>query len=406
MGLKKIQNIALLVFFFSLNFEVWEPFNTSNFSVSKLTGSLYFFTILPDLFYFVNYKNLKRFLIPLFIFFTLLTFISAIYINTLSSSFFNFSIFQNILLFIFLLNHSKKEPGILQKGMIAYALGSFVFSILFFIGIGIQDTGGGRIRMFGDNQNVIGIRMCISIIYSLYLVVQNPFQFGVKRFFFLLPLPFMMSLLLATGSRLGFISFTLCFVTGLLLLKTNKFYIKILVVAFGVVIGIYFWNQFLSSSLVYERLLKTAQTDDLSGRNDIWSSLLPLIKENPLLGVGTTGYDLYSQKVFGGFMSPHNVILEILCYTGLVGLLIYFWFFIRIFQTSYKKYRDSGSVIQLVLLIPILGNILSGQILLAKIAWVLYACCVSKTLLDGRIISKPYRITSNRMKVKSLNKIV
>jgi len=146
-----------------------------------------------------------------------------------------------------------------------------------------------------------------------------------------------------------------------------------------VVIGIYIWNYVLLTGTLYERLLSSAQSEDLSGRDEIWKSIFPLIRYHPLFGVGTTGYNLYCYTVFGRFVSPHNVILEILCYTGIAGLSAYLYFFYRISRISYAKFKYSGSIIQLLLLIPILGSIVSGQILLTKIGWVLYAFVIGKS---------------------------
>ena len=49
-AIKQVQRFALYLFFFSINFEVWDPFNTDGFfSVSKLTGLIYLFTIIPQI---------------------------------------------------------------------------------------------------------------------------------------------------------------------------------------------------------------------------------------------------------------------------------------------------------------------------------------------------------------------
>ncbi len=379
MKLATIQKIALFLFFFSINFEVWDPLNTGYFSIAKFTGLLYFTTLIPELQYFMRTKRIKRFLSPLWIFFGILTIVNFININFVSAGIFDFSIFQNFVLLILMVNHSRKEPGILERGMLAYAFGSAIFAILFYLGIGREESIGGRIRMFGDNENVIGIRMCISMIYLLFLIIQNPLKLNNKKFLLLIPIPIMFSLLLATGSRLGFISFALCFTTGMFLIKTKRVYIKIIILVVGLLIGSYIWSYVLSTGTLYERLLNSAQSEDLSGRDEIWKSIFPLIRHNPVLGVGTTGYDLYCYTTFGRFVSPHNVILEILCYTGTAGLLAYLYFFYRVARISYSKYRFNGSIIQLLLLIPILGSILSGQILLTKIGWVLYAFIIGRS---------------------------
>ena len=374
-----MQNLTLYLFFFSINFEVWDPFTTGgNFSISKLVGYLYIITILPQIGFFLSGKRLGSFLRPLWIFFIYLTIISFLNINSFDVSYFNFSIFQNIILLIVLVNHAKKVPGIIQKGFIGFALGSATIALLFTAGIGITHDLG-RIRIFGDNENAIGIRMCISIIFLSFLVIQNPLQLSKKRFLLFFLIPSMFLLLIATGSRVAFISFSLCFLSGLVLIKPQRANSKILIFALGLMIAFLLINYVLSSSILYDRLINSVQERDLSDRNIIWKSLIPLIKANPIFGVGTTGYSLYSYKIFGKVISPHDVLIEVLCYAGIIGLLIYLYFLYKILHVSWKKYRLNGNAIQVLLLIPVLGLILSGQLLTTKIGWVLFAFAIGRT---------------------------
>jgi len=378
--LKNFQNTALYIFFFSINFEVWDPLNTGgSFSISKLTGFLYFATLLPQIEFFLKGKGYLRFLRPLWFFFIYLTLISFLNINSLSSSYFSFSIFQNIILFVLLINHARKIPGILQKAFFSFALGSFILSVLFSLNIGVT-YDLGRIRLFGDNENEIGLRMSVSLIYLLFLITKDPFKFRKKKYFLILLLPSMLSLLVATGSRVAFISFALCFLAGLALIKTRTIHTKILILVVGIIIGILIMNYVLSSEILYQRLVASIKEQDLSDRNIIWQTLIPLINNNVFFGVGLTGYELYCFKVFGRIISPHNVIIEVLCYTGIIGLLSYSWLLYKIAQVSWQKYRLNGDLIQLILLIPVLGMILSGQQLMSKISWVLLAFAISRSI--------------------------
>src|SRR5208337_624936 len=137
--IKRAERIALYLFFFSINFEVWDPFNTSGFfSVSKLAGLIYFITLIPHINYFVNIRRIKSYLVPLLLFVTLLTFVSA-YNTPLSSAWlFTFTIFQNLLLFVLLANHERRDPLVLDKAMLSFACGSVALSFLFIAGIGIS----------------------------------------------------------------------------------------------------------------------------------------------------------------------------------------------------------------------------------------------------------------------------
>ena len=121
------------------------------------------------------------------------------------------------------------------------------------------------------------------------------------------------------------------------------------------------------------RLMYTLQEGDTSGREIIWRNILPLIRDNPLFGVGTVGYETYSIMVFGELKSPHNVFLEILSYTGILGLSIYIVFLYRIVAKSFKMYTKMNLVLPMLLLIPVFVSIASMQILNVKTGWIIFA---------------------------------
>jgi O-antigen ligase len=371
-ALAMVQRIALYAFFFSINFENWDPFNTEgSFSIAKLAGFVYLFTILPRINHFFRTDTLQSVLRPIWLMFGLLTFNDCLNINKQSAEFFDFSMFQNIFLLWFLINHERKDPLVLEKGMLCFALGSIALAVLFFADIGIQYSAG-RVSIFGDNSNAIGLRVCISIPILVLTIVQNKLNFGKLRYLFLIPLPLMLKLLFETASRVSLLSFILIFAVGVLLYKTKNFLGKITSFIFGAAACSYCWLLFLESDTLIRRLSESYE-GDLAGRERIWPLLIPLIENNPLFGVGRTGYAEYCYRVIGWFVSPHNVILEVLCYTGIVGLSLYLTFLYRVSKKGYELYRAEGWLLPLLLLFPVAGLIVSGQILIQKIGWIIFA---------------------------------
>jgi len=373
--LSKIQNITLYLFFFSINFEVWDPFNTEGFfSISKLTGIIYFLTVLPQIKQFLATKYIKPVLGPVWLFFILLTLISLININPVSSSFFDFSIFLNIVLFWILINHERKVPGILARGLFSFALGSIALSVLYYFGVGVEvEYYEGRLSLFGDNANIIGMRMSISVIILLLTIVQNHFYLNKIRFLLIAAIPLMLKLMAETGSRIAFISFAVMFSLGVLLIKTKKTWHKLIVLVFGGILFAAIIQYVTDSEVLMFRLLKTYEKGDLAGRDIIWQDIIPLIKENPIFGVGETGYAAYVQQFFRSAKSPHNVIVEVLSYTGILGLFTYLLFVFRSCIFGWKAYKFKKNILSLLLFIPVLGLLLSGQILTNKIGWAIFA---------------------------------
>ena len=158
--MKSLRRLAHFVFFFSINFEVWDPLNTNGlFSIAKLTGYIYLITMLPELFSFITKKENRAFINPLILYFAILTVVNLFNIDASLSNFFNLTIFQNIVLFYILINHEQEDPNIFEKGMLSFAMGSFVLAILYNMGIGVEISENGQVSIFDDNQNSIGLEL-------------------------------------------------------------------------------------------------------------------------------------------------------------------------------------------------------------------------------------------------------
>jgi O-antigen ligase len=365
---------------------VWDPFNTGGFfSISKFTGIIYFLSIITDYKQFFRTDELGPLLRPVWIFFVWLTFVSLININWVSSAFFNFSIFQVIILFWILINHERRDPGILFHGMVSFAFGSIVLALLYHAGIGVVYSIEGRVILFGDNANIVGLRMSISIIVILVCVFQNVLKSNALRYLLLTPLPIMLNLLAETGSRIAFLSCTLMFMGWILFFKTKKRLYKIIIIAIGVVVVIFMVQYILQSEVMLIRLLKSSETGDLGKRDDIWLSLIPIIMDNLIFGIGETGYAMSM-----GVKSPHNVLLEVLCYSGIIGLTLFLIFIVKITVRSVSTYKRTGMIIFPLLLIPVYLMILSGQILYSKMVWIIFSYIISHSLSDRlEMNSKP-----------------
>jgi len=359
--IKQTQKYVLYLLMFFVNFQELSILNLKEFSIPKLLGIIYFITILPQINSYINTKKIKQFIIPIFIFFIFLTLVNLFNINDTSSNFFDFSIFQSILLYLFLINHSRKEYMILEKGLLSLAIGTIVLSFFYKAGIGIEIING-RVHLFGDNANIIGLRMCISILIIFFIVIQNRLHLGWYRYLLLMPIPIMLNLMAETGSRVALINFVLTFLFGVLFYKTKTLWTKIVFILIGLGAFLFSWLLIMHSETLMFRLLLSYEEGDLAGRDTIWQSLIPTIQNNFFFGIGQTGY-----AYLFGEGSPHNVIIEVLCYTGLLGLVMYLYFLLQISLCAFNINKTKNLLLPVLLLFPIFGFILAGQILTQKL---------------------------------------
>jgi O-antigen ligase len=379
-----MRTIVLYLFFVSLNFETLDLLNASGyFTVSKLLGFIYIFTIIPQWTHFFAIKKIVHFLVPLWLFFGLLSVMNVIYshydVNGRISFLDYFSILQNLFLFWILINQERKKPMILEKCMLCFAFGAALEAGLFQAGIGVEEVGG-RMDCLGDGPNGMGLKMTIGMSIFVMAVLQDRLKLGKWRYLLLVPLPFMMQLVVMSASRVALVAFGLALVTVVVVFKTKRVLVKIGLLGLGAIAAFAVWQSVVADEAFSTRLLSSVYDYDLSGRDAIWEDLLPLVVKRPFFGSGETGYLQFADEAFGGFTSPHNVLLEVVCYTGIVGLGLYLWFLWWIFQSGWQSYKAEGLLLPLVLCVPVMGCILSGQVLTWKLVWCILAYIVGNSL--------------------------
>ena len=365
------------------------PFNNvtfiPDFSMALLASTIYMLVMFPQM---SKWRILGQYYgnflwtIPLYIAF--LYVVNILNFCGYNTPLFPFSELGCFILMIFLLIHGLRDKKALIFCLYGISFGGILMSIFFALNIGITIDESMRLTMFGENANVLGIYMGLSAIIVLEKIILND-AFGIGKFRFLFIFAFIpiVSLLIATASRTAFLIFVLSIIIIVVFFTMKTKFAKFVFVVFCTGCSIYTIN-FLeeSDALVLERLALTVEEGNVSSRNVIVESLLPYVSELPILGYGKTGYVLISQKALNrvseisgktfGY-SPHNVILELLLYTGVIGLFLWLVFWTKLGKEIWVLQKEKDLLMPVVLCIPLLACMLSGQLLTAKWAFVIYA---------------------------------
>lgn len=382
--IKKVQKFSIYLFMFSLNFESIDLFNLDiDYLATKISISLLlFFSLLnfKNSFTFKNFPDVIKIIVLYFLMLTANNFINQ---NVAYSTIIDVSFFLNVLVFIVLCNYSVIEKKIILKGLLVFSLSSFCLTILFLFGLGEISFIEGRFSIFGMNENGLGLALCISIIILISIVFDNKLFFNKGRFVLLILIPFLFVLLLQTGSRGALISLILGLGTYFFLNDKLKHIYKIITFLVILFFMIIVWEFYLKDAFITTRLLESINNQDLSSRDLVWKSIFKTITDNPIFGIGETGYaqkmDNFSEY---GVASPHNVFIEIFCYTGIVGLVVFLVFLKNIFIGARKTFINKKGILSIILLFPLANNLLSGQLLDVKLLWVILAFIASETYND------------------------
>ena len=106
--------------------------------MAKLAGICYLLSVLPSYKIVFNFNKIWYFIWPIIGFITWMTLISLININSYSSRFIDFAVILNIVIFIAIINHARKDTSSLEKALLAFAMGSFVTASLMYFEIGAE----------------------------------------------------------------------------------------------------------------------------------------------------------------------------------------------------------------------------------------------------------------------------
>jgi O-antigen ligase len=248
----------------------------------------------------------------------------------------------NILLLLILLFFVGTNIDLYDDVLKSFALSSYV--IIWFstavillklnpLGLYFDSTGypvflnfigiPGRNYGIFTHPNSLGQAAAISLLFMV--------SFKVKKIYLFAPI----LCLIKCGSRTALLSVAggLIIYSVVILFKTQKNFMKKKKMESPIVIGTFILLILSSSSLQFLQYINLLDSNALTGRASIWQSSLVLFKESSLFGLGWGWQSraIKSQLINVWAVSSHNIILEIMFATGIIGLLIFLFFVAKTF---------------------------------------------------------------------------
>lgn len=197
---------------------------------------------------------------------------------------------------------------------------------------------GMRIKGSFSHPNVLAFYLCLGITYCFYLLKSKILKFSPRVVMVVIIFVLnMVVLLLATKTRNAWIAcFGVFFIYGLLR-DRKTLLILLLLMPFLMFVPavkdrvITVFNG--KSSLDYEGV------NSFEWRLRMWTSSFPLIVKKPLQGYGLTSFKEMSPQFSEGRsnMGAHNVYVETLFESGLIGLFAFLFLFFSSFQIFWNN---------------------------------------------------------------------
>lgn len=92
----------------------------------------------------------------------------------------------------------------------------------------------------------------------------------------------------------------------------------------------------------------------LNSRTIIWKYAINLIEKRPLLGYGVLSDEAIKNYALYGTDHCHNIFIEILFRTGIIGCVCYFYYLFKPFKSMMIKKEDKEFQILLIVMIALL----------------------------------------------------
>jgi len=132
-----------------------------------------------------------------------------------------------------------------------------------------------------------------------------------------------------------------------------------------------------------ERLASTGQSlkkQDLNHRQNIWKDGMPLIIENPILGVGGASFAEALRPAHGHKFPAHNVYISTAADLGIPGFALYFGFVGLIVRAVFRS-ASKFKVFDLALLTGVLVALATANLEVGKQVWMIYVLTLAHAKL-------------------------
>jgi O-antigen ligase len=255
-------------------------------------------------------------------------------------------------------------------------------------------SGSGRLTGMGQDPNILAGNLALGILTLIGLTYGVNKQIIKFRAFYLIPIPLMGICLAYTGSRGGVTALGV----GLLVftLKRGNMLSRVKSLTGILLLFLFFlWANYHAGG-IWNRYLETLEDGNMAAREEIYPQAWKMFLEKPLAGWGPVNnkYKLAARTAEEGRESPfrdtHNLWLELLTATGVLGALPFLLGVWLCLQAAWKARASAYGIIPLVLMITVLILNISVNWIQSKQDWLVFAFALasSRALMGARLLRR------------------
>lgn len=381
----KMRIFCLSIFILSICFQKWEPFGSPYANATFLCFFIYLFFCILNFKESFSLKYIKQYLFLIVSLFLLMLIMNYVNYERYSTNVYSElrQLFMQIIFFWVFYNELISNKGLLNKVLSRFVNSVTILSLFVILGFGV-DYVSGRLIILGENPNAIAFWLVVALLIIIKETREKNTGLIGKCLSMILLILFSF-VIIKTGSRgalvilaVGLFSY---FGTYFLFSK-KRLLIKIPVISCALAIGMFGLYTIFKADIMQERFLEELDKRDYGGRLQIWGASLEIFKSDPIFGVGPARYEREIASTFLDYKDVHNEYLKVLCYSGIVGGLLFLAFLSILIKGSYRYIRAGNSPLSLTYMLMLTVFLFkSGGALHTFALWFLFAYIAASTNL-------------------------
>lgn len=242
----------------------------------------------------------------------------------------------------------------------------------------VQGTGGERVTALGQNANQSAQVLMVGLLALIGLAYIQPRGTLRWRVLGWGSVGLIAGGMVQTGSRGGILSFSVGLLVYLATGQSLKAHLRN---AAAAITGLGLLFFLASHSEVMKGRLARAEAGSFSQREVILPTALRMVRDKPWLGWGpiTNKYELASRlgDPTHGRRDPHNIVLEMLTSSGVIGAIPFFIGLWLCFRSAWQARAGPRGVVPLAMLLAVMAGSMGENRLAGPLLWLVLACTLA-----------------------------
>ncbi len=307
----------------------------------------------------------------------------------------SFTFLQLFLLFWIATSLFCRNEEFIKKSCMAFGLGCFVLALCGLFNIGgmtviSTERGMERFAIEGMNPNYLAYLLALSVTILVGLYLNNSLKKNWHKILLIILIVPQVTMIVSSGSRGGLIALMLALFLYLTPVGLTKKKLLMIMVG-GIAICAIGYVAFLDP-VTSERLGKTMEKNHQESRNDIYSEAFLMIQERPVFGWGPKENEVKLGRRLGMYaMNPHNLYLQALLQTGMVGGCFLFMAIGGCLYSAWSSRKAWLGFIPVAVMIIVLIVNLAHEFLPRKATWFALALASTTVVYPVKSRLQPFR---------------